>query len=492
MTGRLLLGLDLGSTRACAVVVDPEAEPAVRGRGQRPVPTRFPAPGRVEHDPEALVACAAEALRAALEDAGAHAREAAGLGIASQRATALAWDAATGRPLAPAIGWQDQRTAADVARLRARGIPATTQASAPKWAWLLREVGDVAEAARAGRLRLGTPDAWLTARLAADGTAATEPGHASCTGLWDARSGGWSEAAAALFEVPLETLPPVADTAGIVDETAAAHLGAAVPLAARVGDQQAAAFAQGVHAEGEAKLTLGTAAMLDVHTGDAPRGRPGAFPLALWRLGGETTRFCVEGTVLTAGAVVEWLVRLGLLRRAEDLDALAGRVTGSEGVVLVPALQGLGTPWLHDGARGLVAGLTRGTTAAHLARAAIDGIAHRCADVAEALEVGGEALAVDGGLAGSELLCRTLADLLGRPVDRAAETETTALGAALLAGLATGGLRDAAACRALVRAPRRFEPALGAGERAARRARFAEAAARARAHGEPGPDAGAG
>ncbi|MDX1650784.1 MAG: FGGY family carbohydrate kinase, partial [Myxococcota bacterium] len=267
MTGRLLLGLDLGSTRACAVVVDPEAEPAVRGRGQRPVPTRFPAPGHVEHDPEALVDCAAGALAEALASAGAHAREATGLGIASQRATALAWDAETGRPLAPAIGWQDQRTAAEVARLRARGIPATTQASAPKWAWLLRERREVAQAARAGRLRLGTPDAWLTARLAADGAAVTEPGHASCTGLWDAGTGGWSEAAAALFQVPLEALPLLGDTAGVAGETAAARLGAPVPLAARAGDQQAAAFAQGVHAEGRAKLTLGTAAMLDVHTG---------------------------------------------------------------------------------------------------------------------------------------------------------------------------------------------------------------------------------
>ena len=195
-------------------------------------------------------------------------------------------------------------------------------------------------------------------------------------------------------------------------------------------------------------------------------------------------RFCVEGTVLTAGAVVEWLVDLGVLRRAEDLDALAGSVDSSEGVVLVPAFQGLGTPWLHDGARGLVAGLTRGTSAAHLARAAVDGIAHRCVDAAEALEVGGGSLAVDGGLAGSDLLCRTLADLLGRPVDRAAEPETTALGAALLAGVATGAIPDAAACRTLVRAPRRFEPALDPGVRVARRARFAEAVARARAHGE--------
>jgi glycerol kinase len=438
----------------------------------------------VEHDPEALVACAADALRDALATAGAHAREAAALGIASQRATALAWDAPSGRPLAPALGWQDQRTAAAVARLRARGIPATTQASATKWAWLLREVPEVAEAARAGRLCLGTPDAWLTARLSAAGAAVTDPGHASCTGLWDPRGGGWSPEAAALFEVPPEALPPLAATAEVAGETATALLGAPVPLAARAGDQQAAAFAQGVHAEGEAKLTLGTAAMLDVHTGARPRGRPGAFPLALWRVADAPTQFCVEGTVLTAGAVVEWLVALGVLRRAEDLDALAGSVASSEGVVLVPAFQGLGTPWLHDGARGLAVGLTRGTTAAHLARAALDGIAHRCVDAAEALEVAGDALPVDGGLAGSDLLCATLADLLGRPVERAAEPETTALGAALLGGLAVGRLPDAAACRALAEPPRRFEPRLDAAGRAARRARFAQALERARAHGE--------
>jgi glycerol kinase len=230
--------------------------------------------------------------------------------------------------------------------------------------------------------------------------------------------------------------------------------------------------------------------MLDVHTGTRPRPRPGAFPLALWRLADAATQFCVEGTVLTAGAVVEWLVGLGVLHRAEDLDALASSVASSEGVVMVPALQGLGTPWLHDGARGLAVGITRGTTAAHLARAAVDGIAHRCVDAALALEVAGEALPVDGGLAGSDLLCQTLADLLGRPVERAEETETTALGAALLAGLATGALRDARACRALAGAPRRFEPALAETQRLARRARFAEAVERARAHGEPDAAAG--
>lgn len=477
MSRSLLLALDLGTTGVRALVVD--AAGAVRGRAWLPLATRFPGPGRVEQDPDEMWTASVAVLRQALAEARAQARDVAGLGVVTQRATALAWDAKTGRALAPAVGWQDQRTAPRVAELRAQGIPITTLPSATRFEAWLREDGAVAQAARAGRLRLGTPDAWLGSRLCGVGVHVTDPGQASCTGLYDLAAGDWSAGAAALFSVPLQALPRVVGTAEVVGETPRELLGAALPVVARAGDQQAASFAQGVHAPGDAKLTLGTSAMLDLHAGgEPPAFEGGAFPLALWRLSGRDS-FCREGMVVTAGAVVEWLVALGLLASAGQLDAVAGCVPDAGGVVFVPALQGLGTPWLDDAARGFAVGLTRGSTAAHLVRAAVEGVAQRCADLCEALRLDARPLRVDGGLARSRLLLQQIADASGRTLLRAAETETTALGAALLAGLATGVFASPAACAALTAPGERFEPALDAAGREARRARFRAAVERA-------------
>jgi glycerol kinase len=273
----------------------------------------------------------------------------------------------------------------------------------------------------------------------------------------------------------------VVATAEIVAETPHDLLGAPVPVAARVGDQQSSCFAQGVHRAGEAKLTLGTAAMLEVHTGGAlqPAG-PGAHALALWRLFGTFTHYCVESSVHTAGAVVEWLVGIGLLPEADALDRVAREVEDADGVVFVPALQGLGTPYLDDTARGLLGGLTRGSTAAHVVRAAIDGLAQRCVDLFEANRLGAAPLRVDGGLGRSDLLLQTIADLGGRPIHRARELDTTALGAAQLAGLAAGIFGSLEDCRASLAAPVGFEPVLGEAIRAERRRRWAEAVGRAR------------
>lgn len=471
MTRDLLLALDVGTTRACALAVGTGGD--VRGRADAPLATRYPGPGRVEQDPDEMVALAGRVLRAALERAGADAGRVAALGVVTQRATTLAWDRETGRPLAPALGWQDQRTAPRVAKLRARGIAITTLPSATRFEWWLRQAGPVAEAARRGTLRLGTPDAWLTDRLTGGAAFVTDPGHASCTGLMDLATGDWSPDALALFGVPVEALPRIVATAEVVGETPAAWLGAPVPVAARAGDQQAAAFAQGAHAAGAAKLTLGTSAMLDVHTGDAPASPPrGAYPLSLWRLPGTGDAFCLEGTVITAGAGVEWLVELGVLDSPAALDRRAAGVASAEGVVFVPALQGLGTPYLDDGARGWLGGLSRGTTAGHLARALVDGLAQRCTDLCEALAVDGPRLAVDGGLAASDALLQALADASGLGVERAAELETTALGAALLAGLGAGVLPDLAACRATRRPGARFEPRSADAERRAARQRW--------------------
>jgi glycerol kinase len=471
MGGEFLLSLDLGTSGVRALVVGLDG--GVRASAWRRLATRFPAPGRVEQDPEEFVAASTEVLRAALDTSGLSARDVAALGIATQRATALAWEARSARPLAPALGWQDQRGREIADQLRERGLPSGAQPAAAKFAWWLERDAGVRAAARRGTLRLGTPDAWLTRHLAGDGQSVTDPGQASCTALYDFGRGDWSPVLLERLGLAPETLPSVSATSGVVAETPASLLGAPVPLAARAGDQQAAAFAQGVHAPGEAKLTLGTAAMLDVHTGDAPSPPvSGSVPLALWRLADGEQAFCLEGSVTTAGAAVEWLVALGVLGDASELDHVAGSVAGPEGVVCVPALQGLGTPFNDEGARGFVGGLTRGSGRGHLARAVLEGIAQRCTDLCEALLSDRLPLRVDGGLARSDRLLQALADLSGRELERAAQAETTALGAALLAGLATGHLAGAAACRELRGPPQRFAPGTDAARARDARARW--------------------
>jgi glycerol kinase len=479
VTGSHLLALDLGTTGVLALVL--AADGAIAGRSYRPLSTRHPSPDRVEQDPGEMWVSSVEVLRTALARAKLPAREIAGIGVVTQRATVVAWDARTGTPIGPAIGWQDQRTAERVAELRSIGIPITTHPSATKFEWLMTREPAVRKAAAAGRLRLGNPDAWLTDRLTGGALHVTDPGQASCTGLFDLESGTWWPIAVELFGLDAGTLPEIRATSEVVGETPRDLLGASIPVAARAGDQQAAAFAQGVHQPGDAKLTLGTAAMLDVHTGGTPLPDvPGLFALALWRLGEADDAFCMEGNVITAGAAVDWLVSLGILPEPSDLDRLASRADATEGVAFVPALQGLGSPFLDGDARGLLGGLTRGTTAAHVVRAVVEGIAHRCVDVFEAVELGDQPLRVDGGLARSELLLQCVADLGGRPLARAAETETTALGAAHLAGLAVKAFASPRACLEQTPEPTRFEPRIDAEERQRRRAAWRRVLARAR------------
>jgi glycerol kinase len=474
----VLLGLDLGTTRVCALAIDLEGR--VRGRAYQSLATAYPSPGRVEQDPEEMLAKSVLALHEARTAAGAGARDVRALGLAAQRATALAWDARSGQPLAPAIGWQDQRGAARAAELRREGFAVTPLASATKLeSWLRGQdaaARAVQAAARAGSLRLGTPDAWLGFRLGAARQSVTDPGHASCTGLYDLETGDWSDRALARFGVPREALPEVTATACVADQTDPTLIGVSVPLAARAGDQQAAAFAQGAHVRGAAKLTLGTAAMLDVHAGEGGRelpSAPGAHPLALWRLAeGERDALCLEGTAITAGAALDWLARLGVLPEAEQLDALAAPSSG--GAWFVPALQGLGTPHMDFAARGVLGGLSLATGRPELARAALEGVAQRGADLCEALGFADSVLPIDGGLARSDLMLQLLADLTGAEVRRAAEVETTAFGAAQLAGLAVGALPDLAACRALAAPAVRLLPRLDDAARAEERERWRE------------------
>ena len=474
-----VLALDLGTTGVRALVV--RADGAIRARAWRPLTSRFPRPSWLEQDPVEYWTRSEQAVRAALAASRLAACDLAAIGVVTQRATALAWDARNGVPLGPAIGWQDQRTGPRVLELVAQGIPVSTMTSATKFEWLLRQGTRLREAARASRLRLGTPDAWLTDRLTGGAAFATDASQASCTGLYHLRSGIWSEAALAAFGVERAWLPTVVPTNAVVGETARAWLGASVPVAARAGDQQASTFAQGALAPGAAKLTVGTSAILDLHSGDTPaRAARGAYPLALWELEHARRAFCLEGTVITAGAAIEWLVDLGVLASAGDLDAVAARAPTPEGVVCVPALQGLGTPWLDSGARGILLGLTRGSRAEHVVRAMLEGIAQRCADVCEALALPPGPLRVDGGLARSDAFVAALADALGREVWRAAEIETTALGAAYLAGLAVGVWRSAEAAVATAAAPARIAPRIGDEQRLERRASWQRAVERAR------------
>jgi glycerol kinase len=483
LSRRCVLALDLGTTGVRALALRDDGR--ILARAWRPLETQFPEPGRVEQDPAAWWARSVEVLREALATAALGAPEVAAIGVVSQRATAVAWDAATGRPLAPAIGWQDTRTGPRVQELAARGIAVGTMPSATKLEWLLTHEPALREAARSGRLRLGTPDAWLTDRLCGGAAFATDAGQASCTGLFDLRRSTWSEPALALFGIDAAWLPGLVPTAAVVGETSPSLLGASIPVAARAGDQQAASFAQGVLAPGQAKLTIGTSAMLDVHAGDTvPRPAPGTYPLALWELASTGRAYCIEGTVITAGAAVEWLVQIGLLADAGALDAIATDTPSSEGVVFVPALQGLGTPLLDTAARGACFGITRGTRAAHLVRAVLEGIAQRCADLEAAVTLAPGPLRVDGGLARCDAFVAALADATGRTVSRAAETETTALGAAYLAGLATGVWPDAGAAVATAATPTRIEPRIDAGEREKRRAEWRRAIERVRGSAE--------
>ncbi len=479
MSRGFVLALDLGTTGVRALLV--AADGAVAARAYRPLGVAFPAPGRVEQDPEEMWARSLEVGREALREAGVGGGDVAGIGVVTQRATTIAWDARTGRPLAPAIGWQDQRTAERVAWFRERDLPLNTLASATKLEWWLKQDAAVQGAAVAGTLRFGTPDSWLSYRLTGGEAHVTDPGQASCTALFDPAAGSWAAPLLALFGVDEKALPRVVATSDAIGETPADLFGAPIPVAARAGDQQAASFAQGVHELGQAKLTLGTSAMLDLHTGAGPAPPPpGAYPLALWRLADAATVYCLEATVITAGAAVDWLVGVGLAEDAASVDRMAGQVDSAEGVVFVPALQGLGTPFLDDRARGLIGGLTRGSSRAHMARALLEGIAHRLVDLCDALELDAAPLRVDGGLARSEPLLQSLADFGGRTLLRAAETETTALGAAFLAGLAVGVWSDATACRSALAAPTPFAPVLGESDRARARERWREVVERAR------------
>ncbi len=482
----VILAVDQGTTGTTALVVDDRGR--VQGRGYAPVTQHYPRPGWVEHDLDQIWQSVQRSARQALD--AAPPRALAGLGLTNQRETAAAWDAATLRPLGPAIVWQDVRTAPWIADLEARGhanavrqitgLRPSPYFSASKFAWMLDNLPDVAQARAAGRLRLGTVDAWLIARLTR-GAHLTDATNAARTLLFDLAAGQWSNAMAELCGVPADALPQVAPSLGVCAQVHAdAPFAAGLPIGGVAGDQQAALFGHLAAAPGATKVTYGTGCFLLQHAG---RARPPdiAHLLTTAALGdSDGLTYAYEGSVFTGGALVQWLRdELGLIESADAIEPLARSVPDTAGAVIVPAFTGLGAPYWDPDARGAILGLTHGVRAAHLARAAHEAIVHQVQDVLDLMPAPTGRLHVDGGAAANDLLLQLQAHVSGCGVARPAEIESTALGAAYLAGLAVGLWADVDELRSLRAPPAVFAP--GQAVLATPRADWRRAVQRARA-----------
>jgi glycerol kinase len=468
----LVAALDAGTSSTRCIVYDGAGRELARE--QREHRQLLPRPGWVEHDPVELWERARAVVTGALRRAGVAAGDLAGLGIANQRETTVVWDRHTGRPLCNAIVWQDTRTdriAAALERdgrgatIRARaGLPPATYFSAGKLQWILENVAGARRAAERGDALFGTVDSWLLWNLTAGGVHATDATNASRTMLMNLATLAWDDELLALFGVPRSMLPEIRPSAGADRFGTTELFGGELPVAAVVGDQQAATVGQACFGVGEAKNTYGTGSFLLVNTGrEIVRSRSGLLSTVLLHRSGEQPVYALEGSVAVTGALVQWLRdELGLIRDAAETETLAGEVEDSAGIYLVPAFSGLFAPYWRPDARGVVVGLSRSVTKAHLVRAALEAICYQCRDVADALVAdAGLPLAVlkaDGGGSANDVLLQLQADILGVPVLRPATLETTALGAASLAGLATGLWSSVDELRALWREERRFEP----------------------------------
>ncbi len=499
MTG-YVLALDQGTSSSRAMVFGGDAEPVAQAAEE--FPQHYPQPGWVEHDPEDLWRTTLSTARAALRQAGITANQVAAIGIANQRETVVLWDRATGRAVHNAIVWQDRRTAGACAALETAGQGPLIQArtgllldpyfSATKLAWLLDTVLDARAAATAGRLAFGTVDSYLLWRLTDGAVHATDATNASRTMLLDIHTGQWDPELLDLFHIPATVLPEVRDSSGQFGVTAAGHLGAALPVRAMVGDQQGALVGQGCMTPGMVKSTYGTGCFALLHTGT--RAVPSAHRLlttvALQRAGQRT--YALEGSIFVAGAAVQWLRDgLGLIAHASETGALAAAADTAQEVYLVPAFVGLGAPYWDPDARGILTGLTRSTGRAELARAALACVAYQTQDLMDAmrsdlqdagLDAGAGVLRVDGGMSASDWTMQFLADTLDLPVDRPRFLETTALGAAYLAGLDAGLYPEPDEFARTWSAERRFVPEGDREARDRRRAGWQDAVRRSRSN----------
>lgn len=493
-TDKLVLALDTGTTSARALVVDSSG--AVLASAQQEVGLDTPQPGWVEQDAEELWQAQLATARAALEKAGVPVARVAGIGIANQRETTVVWDRTTSRPVAPAIVWQDRRTADDCERLRGAGAEALVRRktgllldpyfSGTKLKWILDNVDGVRARAGRGELAFGTVDTWLLWNLTQGRVHATDPSNASRTLLYNIRAAAWDTEILEILGIPASMLPEVKPSSGVFGEITHPMGLDGVPVAGIAGDQQSALFGQACYRRGLAKNTYGTGCFLLMNTGaEAIESKNNLLTTVAWQKDGQID-YALEGSVFIGGAVVQWLRdSLGVIRSSGEVETLASSVPDSGGVLFVPAFAGLGAPHWDPYARGAIVGLTRGSTAAHIARAALDSIAFQVADLLDAVHADsgvelGE-LRVDGGASNNNLLLQTQANLLQRPVARAAQTETTALGAAWLAGLGAGLYSATPELEATWQAGARFEPAVSADEAAAAQAQWRRAVSRAQA-----------
>jgi glycerol kinase len=485
-----VLAIDQGTTSSRAMIFD--AGLNVVAVAQQEFAQHFPHPGWVEHNPEDIWRTVLDTCRAALEKAGLTAADLAAIGITNQRETALVWDRETGAPIHNAIVWQDRRTAATTQALRDAGHePAVTAASgllldpyfsASKVGWLLDTVEGARARAEAGKLAFGTVDSFLIWRLTGGRRHVTDATNSARTLLYNIRDGHWDEGLCALFGVPQAMLPEVLDCAADFGTTDPALLGSAVPILGVAGDQQAATLGQACFTPGMVKSTYGTGCFALLNTGDTlVESRNRLLGTIAYQFDGKRT-YALEGSIFNAGTVVQWLRDgMGLIEAANRTDALAAQADPEQDVMIVPAFTGLGAPWWDPDARGALFGITRNTGPAEFARAALQSVGYQTADLIAAMQAdwqggdAGQVLRVDGGMTASEGAMQFLADILGAPVDRPKVLETTALGAAWVAGMRAGvypGPDEFARTWAL---DRRFEPGMEAATRTARRARWHKA-----------------
>ena len=489
-----ILALDQGTTSSRAIVFDEAGQ--VLGSAQQELTQIYPQSGWVEQDAEEIWSTQLVTARAALAQAGLSAEHIAAIGITNQRETTVVWECATGRPIANAIVWQDRRTAGLCEQLRVQGVEALftgrtglqldSYFSGTKVRWLLDHVEGARARADKGALAFGTVDTWLIWKLTGGRVHATDVSNASRTMMFNIHTRDWDDKLLGLLRVPRALLPKVVDSSAVCGECDSAHFGRGIPIAGIAGDQQSALFGQQCTRSGMVKNTYGTGCFMLMHTGTRPvDSHNRLLTTVAWKIG-ETVEYALEGSVFIAGAAVQWLRDgLGIIRASGEVEALARTVVDTGGVYLVPAFAGLGAPYWDPHARGTIVGMSRGTTAAHIARATLDSIAYQTADVLEAMHadsgIAVTELRVDGGATQNDLLMQFQADVLGVPVVRPKIYETTALGAAYLAGLAVGFWKSTDALAAQWQLDRRFEPAMSAARRAALKAGWAKAVKRSRA-----------
>ncbi len=488
---RLILALDQGTTSSRAMLIDREGQ--VVSVAQREIEPTYPRPGWVNHDASALWDVTLAVARQVLDERGITPERIAGIGITNQRETTVLWDRATGAPVAPAIVWQSRQSAGIVDQIvrrgeadryqRLTGLVPDAYFSATKIAWLLDHDRELRRRAEAGELCFGTVDTWLLWQLSGGRVHLTDYSNASRTMLYDIRALAWSDELLTDLVIPRALLPEVRGNSEILCESDPALFGASLPVAGVAGDQQAALFGQACFTPGEAKNTYGTGSFLLMQTGQVARTSEHKLLTTIaWGIDGRV-EYALEGAIFVTGAAVQWLRDgLGIIRSAHEVEALAASVDDAGGVHVVPALAGLGAPYWDQDARGTITGITRGTTAAHIARATLEAIAFQSRDVVEAMEADAgiplAELRVDGGASANDLLMQIQADVLGVPVVRPRNIETTALGAAYLAGLATGVWANRDDIRAHWQQDRRFEPRWSPDERASRHDAWKDAVGR--------------